>query len=442
MLQFFRIIDAQADHMSRLIGDLLDAGRIATGTLSVEPEPSEVGALVDRARNTFLAGGGRHTILVDLPPDLPRVMADRQRVVQVMNNLFSNAAAHAPESSPIEVSARRDGVHVAISVSDRGSGIPPERLAHLFRKSVGAGDAERGRRRGLGLTICKGLVEAHGGRIRASSGGEGQGARFTFTVPVAGEAGSPETADSARGGASALRHGRARVLAVDDDPQTLRQIRDILTAAGYDVLSTADHRDLSRLIRRENPHLVLLDLMLPGTDGIQLMEQVAELGDLPVIFVSAYGRDETIAKAFDTGAVDYIVKPFSPAELTARVRAALRGRAADPERFELDELVIDYASRRVTVASRPVKLTATEYRVLRVLSANAGRVSTYRSLLRQAWSRHPGGVNPKLVHAVAKRLRRKLGEDGSGATYILNERGVGYRMPSTPATKRREEAPA
>jgi len=120
-LQFFRIIDAQADQMNGLIGDLLDAGRIATGTLSVSPEPSEVGALVDRARNTFLAGGGRHAILVDLQPDLPRVLADGDRIVQVLNNLFSNAAAHSPESAPIRVSARRDGVHVAVSVSDRGA---------------------------------------------------------------------------------------------------------------------------------------------------------------------------------------------------------------------------------------------------------------------------------------------------------------------------------
>ena len=246
----------------------------------------------------------------------------------------------------------------------------------------------------MGLAICKGLVEAHGGRIRAASGGQGAGARFTFTVPVAGEPSPAESADSALGSARALRHGRERVLVVDDDPQTLLHIRNILTAAGYDTLSTGDHRELSGVIHAENPHLVLLDLMLPGTDGIRLMEQVPELADMPVIF-------------------------------------ALRGRAG-PERFELEELSIDYDRRRVTVAGRPVELTATEYELLRVLSANAGRVLTYRSLLRQAWSRHPGGVNPKLVHAVVKRLRGKLGEDGSRAAWILNERGVGYRMPAPP----------
>ncbi|WP_419937890.1 ATP-binding protein [Candidatus Palauibacter sp.] len=432
MMQFFRIIDEQAARMSGLIRDLLDAGRIATGTLSVSPEPWDVAVMVDSARTSFLSGGSGHAIAVDLPADLPRVMADRERVVQILSNLFLNAARHSAASSPIRVDARRDGARVAISVSDSGRGISPEQLPHLFKKYAGGGEGTRGPGSGLGLAICKGLVEAHGGRIRAESAGEGRGARFTFTVPVAEEAASPrEAAPRPRGRGVAHHRGRepVTVLVVDDDPEVLRYVRDVLRAAGYTTLSTGDHRELSSLIRAEKPHLVLLDLMLPETDGIKLMEQVPELADLPVVFISAYGRDETIARALQAGAADYIVKPFSPTELTARVGAALRGRA-EPARFELDALSVDYDRRRVTVSGRTVKLTATEYEVLRVLSVNAGRVSTYRSLLRRAWTRHPGHVKPKLVHAVVQTLRRKLGEDGSRAAYIVNERGVGYRMPA------------
>ena len=119
---------------------------------------------------------------------------------------------------------------------------------------------------------------------------------------------------------------------VDDDPQTLRHVRDPLVEAGYAPLATGDPQELPGLVKSHKPHLVLLDLLLPGTDGIELMARVPELADLPVIFLSAYGRDETIVKALDAGAADYIVKPFSPTELTARVRAALR-RRADPEPF-------------------------------------------------------------------------------------------------------------
>ncbi len=429
--QFFRIIDQQADHMTGLISDLLDAGRIDTGTLSVAPESSEVAPMVDQARNTSLSGGGRHTVLIDLAPDLPRVMADRGRIGQVLNNLLANAARHAPESSPVRVAAERDGVHVEISVSDEGRGVPPERLPHLFRKHAGlaGGEPEAGTGgSGLGLAICKGLVEAHGGRIWATSGGIGLGTRFTFTLPVAEEAGPAAATGSTPGPSRSLQPGgeKARILVVDDDPQTLRYVRDALSTAGFDPLVTGDPRDLSRILRTEKPELVLLDLMLPDTDGIELMDRLPELADRPVIFISAYGRDETMARALEAGAADYIVKPFSPTELTARIRAVLR-RRADPEPFVRGELTIDFDQRRVTLAGRPVDLTATEYELLRVLSLNEGRVSTHDALLRQVWGER-GSSDPKLVRAFIKKLRRKLGDDAARPDYIQTERGVGYRM--------------
>ena len=423
--EFFRIIDDQADRMIGLIADLLDAGRIEAGTLSVAPEPSAVAALVDQARGTFISGGGRHAVGIDLPPDLPPVLADRQRIVQVLNNLLANAARHAPDTAAIRIAAARDGEHVAVSVADEGRGIAPEHLGQLFRKYAAAGDREGGLGGGLGLAICKGLIEAHGGRIRAESGGVGLGTRVTFTIPVAGPADDdarPRRPDR-RGAAT----DAVPILVVDDDPGTLRHVRDTLTDAGYAPLVTGDPRQLSRILRTEKPRLVLLDLMLPGTDGIQLMQTVPELADLPVIFISGYGRDQTIARALEAGADDYIVKPFSPTELTARIRAALR-RRSNPVPFVLGELAIDYDQRRVSMAGRPVTLTATEYELLRVLAQGAGRVLTHKALLRQVWGgRNTGG--PKRVRAYVKRLRRKLGDDAADPAYIVNERGVGYRMP-------------
>ena len=430
--EFYRIIHEQAGHMRGLIGDLLDAGRIEAGTLSVAPEPSEVGALVDRARNTFLTGGGRHTVLIDLPPDLPRVMADRRRIGQVLSNLLSNAATHSLDSSPIRVSAQRDGVHVAVSVSDEGRGVAPELLPHLFRKYAnvpGRGDKGAIVGTGLGLAICRGLMEAHGGRIRAESGGPGLGSCFTFTIPVAEDAREGETADPAprAPGGPPEPSGPVRILVVDDDPQTLRFVRDTLTKAGYAPLVTGDHLELSHIIRTKKPHLVLLDLMLPGADGIALMGSVPELADLPVVFISGYGRDETVARALEAGAADYIVKPFSPTELTARVAAALR-RVARPKPFTLGALAVHYEQRRVTVAGAEVALTATEFDLLRVLSVNAGRVVTYDALLRQVWSGRAAG-DMDLVRNFVKKIRAKLGEDAASPTWIFNVRGVGYRMP-------------
>ena len=429
---FFRIIDEQADRMIGLITDLLDAGRIDAGTLTVSPEPTEVALLVDRARNTFLSGGGRHTILIDLPPDLPRTMADRDRVVQVLTNLLANAARHAPESSPIRVNAERDGVHVAVSVTDEGRGIAGDLLPHLFRKysKAAEGDGEGGAgSSGFGLAICKGLVEAHGGRIRAESAGPGRGARFTFTIPVAEEPGDHVARHSrSRPALPRQNKGRPRILVVDDDPETLRFVRDALTEAGYAPVVTGDPRELREVIRIEKPALVLLDLVLPGADGIKLMQDVPALADLPVIFISAYGRDETVARALEAGADDYIVKPFSPTELTARVRAALR-RHTEPDPFVLGDLSVDYDQRRVTVAGREVELTANEYGLLRVLSLGVGRVVTYDTLLRRVWSGRVYGDPQTLIRTFVRQLRRKLGDDAANPVYIENVRGVGYRMP-------------
>ena len=221
MRQFHRIIVEQSDNMRYLISDLLDVARIETGTLPVAPEPSDDAVLVDEAKNTFVSGWGRNDLHIDLPPDLPMVMADRRRIVQVLSNLLSNASRHSPESSPIRVSAVREGIHVEVSVADDGGGVEAERLPHLFRRfSRLAGEDGRRElgRSGLGLAICKGIVEAHGGRIWAESDGPGLGARFTFTIPVVEEAATAPP----RLSAPSRQQGEegARILAVDDDPQT------------------------------------------------------------------------------------------------------------------------------------------------------------------------------------------------------------------------------
>ena len=430
MSEFYRIIAEQADHMRRLISDLLDAGRIDSGSLSVSAEPTELAKLVDRARMTFLSGPRTHDLVIDLSPDLPKIMADRRRIEQVLTNLFTNAARHSPATAPIRLAAVRDGHHVAVSVRDEGAGIPPERLQHLFRKFARDDGAEsaRGIGGGLGLAICKGLVEGHGGRIWAESDGAGRGTCVTFTLPVAAEPGAVTSAPRRTVAERATQTEQTRVLAVDDDPQALRYIRDALTGAGLDAIVTGDHRELARVIQTEKPDLVLLDLMLQDTDGIKLMQTVPELAALPVIFISAYGRDETIVRALETGAADYIVKPFSANELLARIQTALRAHG-DPERFRLGDLTIHYEERQVFVAGREIVLTATEFDLLRALSLNAGRVSTFEMLLRDVWSGRKH-ANADLVRAFIKKLRNKLGEDPRAPVWIFNQRGVGYRMPN------------
>ena len=449
MVQFLRIIKSQTERMRDLISELLDVARIETGTLSVSPEPTDVTALVDEARNTFLSGGGRENLAIDLEPDLPCVMADRRRIVQVLGNLLSNAARYSRETSAIRVNAALKEGCVAVSVADEGRGVELERLPLLFRR-FSRPDGDKGDREiagsGLGLAICKGIVEAHGGRIWAESDGVGLGTRFTFTLHVVKGGGSP-AGGSARSSPRSGRGGRegARVLAVDDDPMTLRYVRDALSRAGYAPLMTGDPEEALRLVETERPRLVLLDLVLPGSDGIELMRSILDVAEVPVIFLSAYGRDEIIARALEAGAVDYMVKPFSSTELVARVRGALRQRAApspvEPSGpFVLGDLTIDYAERGVSVAGHPVHLTPTEYDLLSELSVNAGRVVAFDALLERVWDlEHSGGRGS--VRTYVRRLRRKLGDDAGSPRYIFAEPGVGYRMPKGEGQVSAEEVP-
>jgi len=420
--QFLRIVGEQADRMDELIGDLLDAGRIGAGMMPVDPEAHELSGLIERARTAFAGAGGRHAVVVDLPPDLPWVMADPRRIVQVLDNLLTNAARHSPEAAPIRVAAERDGAHVAVSVADDGEGVAPERLAHLFRRHAGL-DGGVGGGSGLGLVICRGLVEAHGGRIRAESAGPGRGTTVTFTLPAAEEA----RAASVPASASPDGRDRTAILVVDDDPHALRQMRDALAAAGYEPVTAAGPGEVARLVETAHPALAVLDLVLPGADGIELMRTLPALADLPIIFVSAYGRGETIAQALEAGAADYIVKPFSPAELVARVGVALHRRAA-PGPFVIGDLAIDRATRRVTVAGRPVRLTAIEYKLLHTLSLDAGGATTWETLVRRVWGDR-GGAHPETVRNAIRKLRSKIGDDARNPRYILSERGLGYRMP-------------
>ena len=428
--QFHRIISEQADRMQVLIRDLLDVARIETGALSVAPEPSDTAALVDEARVMFASSGRGQRVQIDIAAGLPQVMTDRRRIVQVLSNLLSNAAKHSNELSTITVGAALKQFQVVVTVADEGRGIAAERLPLLFRKfaRVEAGDRHGDPAgSGLGLAICKGIVEAHGGRIWAESDGPGQGARFTFTVPIVEK---EPTAGAAEAGSGTEE--RTRILVVDDEPQALRYIRDVLSKSGYEPIVTGEAGDVERLIAEEGPDLVLLDMMLPGFDGIELMKSILDKSALPVIFLSAYGQENVIARAFDTGAADYVVKPFSPTELAARIRAVLRQRGGagyrgQPENYVVEKLTINYAERRVAVAGEPVALTATEYAVLSELASNAALVLTHGQLLHRVWGQGHSG-DPRLVRTVVKRLREKLGDDAYEPKYIFTEPRVGYRM--------------
>lgn len=422
VLQFVRIVDDQAGRMTSLIGDLFDAGSIDAGTLFINPEPTDSIALVNEAQQAFVDGGGIHQLQVDIQKDLPPVLADRGRIVQVLGTLLTNATRFAPTST-IRIAATFENGFVEFSVDDDGRGLTSDELKNLFRKYTSSPQDNRRLDLNVGLAVCKGIIETHGGRIRAESAGLGTGTRIAFTLPIA-----DNLVSSNLTGSNATELGeRIRVLAVDNDPQTLRFVRETLDGVGFDTHIASHIEEFERILKNEKPALVLINLLMPGNDGVELVSQIPALEALPIIFMSPNNREESFSRALNAGAEDYLVKPFAPTELIARVRGVLRRREG-PALFTLHDLTIDYPRRRATLADHEIDLTATEYNLLATLSRNAGRVLSYDELARRVWDRRDE-VDPKLVRAFIKRLRGKLSDPVSNPTYILTQRGVGYQMP-------------
>ncbi len=436
---FFQIIDEQADRLAGLVDNLLDMTRIEAGSLSVSPEPTDLKAVLEEATATFARGGDSHEVQIQVPEDLPAVNADRGRVAQVLSNLLSNAAKFSPQAEQISITVEPGPLHVTVHVRDRGRGIPAEKLPHLFKKfsQIHEEQARGLGGSGLGLAICKGIIEAHGGRIWAESEGLGRGSTFSFTLPMASDASVASTLEAGwekmDGGRVSRAGERPRILALDDEPQVLRYLRRALHEAGYEAVVTTDPREVPRLVELEEPELFLLDLMLPGISGFEVLERVREISDVPVIVITASPKEEDSVRALKMGADDYIRKPFSPSELVARIEAALRRRlpsdaAESRAPFVLDDLTINFVERRVTVGGRAISLSATQYKLLYELAIHAGRVLTHDQILQRVWGAAYSGETG-LLRSFIRDLRQKLGDDARDPRYISTEPRVGYRMP-------------
>jgi len=219
------------------------------------------------------------------------------------------------------------------------------------------------------------------------------------------------------------------VLVVDNDPAVLRLVARSLEAGGYEAITAGEGMTALRLVERERPNLVLLDIVMPGLDGFQVCQRIRELTDTPIIMLSVKDEVTDIAHGLGTGADDYISKPFSPNELLAHTKAVLR-RTQFPEWmpqpiFTCDGLSIDFAQHKVMVAGEEVRLSSTEYRILSLLARKAGRVFTHDQLLEKVWGWEYRGATHILQIAIS-RLRQKIGDDPRNPKYILTRVGIGY----------------
>jgi two-component system KDP operon response regulator KdpE len=224
------------------------------------------------------------------------------------------------------------------------------------------------------------------------------------------------------------------VLVIEDDPPVQRFLRLTLSNHKYNVIEAVTGESGILHAANDQPDLIILDLGLPDLDGVEVTRRIREWSAIPIIVVSARGKDQDKVVALDAGADDYLTKPFSVSELLARVRVAMRHTAAankdtgDPV-FKVGDLAVDLSRHQVTVAGKAVHLTRNEFRLLTALAKNAGRVMTHRQLLREVWG--PGaGEESQYLRVYMNQLRHKIEPDSSQPKYLLTEVGVGYRLIS------------
>ena len=230
-----------------------------------------------------------------------------------------------------------------------------------------------------------------------------------------------------------MSNNKYKILIVEDDRNIASFVQMIFETNGYQVLTAERCRQGLLMFTSHMPDLVLLDLGLPDMDGEVFIRRVRDESAVPIIVLSARSDESDKVSSLDSGANDYITKPFGTAELLARVRAALRvtrhnlQATAPGSVFRVDDLVIDYDRRQVTVGGNPVHLTQTEYNILALLSQHTGKVMTYSSIIREIWGAMDNG-NVKKLQVNMANIRKKLGCRPGDNRYVTNELGVGYRM--------------
>ena len=223
-----------------------------------------------------------------------------------------------------------------------------------------------------------------------------------------------------------------RILVVDDEKEIRKLLKVALSGHGFEVLEAVDGREGLRRAATDAPDMVILDLGLPDMEGLEVVKSIREWSSVPIIILSVREHEDQKIATLDEGANDYVTKPFKMGELMARIRAAIRGgtAAAGTPLIEVGDLKIDLLAHKTTLAETEVKLTPTEYELLKQLIMNAGMVLTHKQLLTSVWGPHYT-QDTQHLRVYIWQLRKKLEADPSQPRYILTEPGVGYRTPSS-----------
>jgi signal transduction histidine kinase/ActR/RegA family two-component response regulator len=332
------VIERQVGHLMRLVDDLLDVSRTVRGKVELHPRDIEMAALVSEAlevSSPLLEQRG-DVVEVDVPRKGLGVCVDRERIIQVVTNLLTNAAKYSETGSRITIRGTRTGDRVRLSIRDHGAGITSEMLSRIFDPFVQQAqtlDRARGGL-GIGLSIVRSLVELHGGTVSAASEGPGRGSEFTIELPASAQLAAPSQDASSRIVAAPPRTHRAKILVVDDNEDAATLIGDALEMLGYQVVLAHDGPSALQIAESFEPDVALLDIGLPVMDGFQLAERLQRQQPPDhrphMVAITGYGQESDRRRSRHVGFEHHLVKPVSLGELSRVVTELIASHPARP----------------------------------------------------------------------------------------------------------------
>ena len=460
--EMLQMIDTQTDRLHDILNTLLDVWRLDAGVQQLRYTEVRFSEMLEQLVERWRKNAPRHTFVLRLPEESLSLECDALRIEQTINQLLNNAVIYSQVGTTITIRLENSASEIRLSVTDQGKGIAPEnleRIFHRFYRVQQNEDSPYGS--GLGLAAARATIEAHGGTLSAASAGIGHGSTFYFTlpfVPVASmlsphqsaalpaspsiEATTPGSGPLPRTGE--LRNGFSsglspswKVVVVENDPRMARYLRAHLEEQRYQVQVVTHGLQFLRQLDLREPDLILLASNTTDIAGGEILQRLREFSHTPVLMLCDDGDEDEHLRYLDSGADDFVVKPFSIKELLARVRVLLRRRAASEPvatgetLFTTGDLLIDFAQHQVSIAGQPVQLSRTEYKLLSVLAQNVGRVMTHELLLERVWgSEYNREVD--FIWVYISRLRRKIEADPRHPRYILTVPDVGYKLVKLP----------
>lgn len=320
----FGEVNTQADYLLQVIENMVDISHIQAGAFTLPAHPFDLRDLAQAVVDSLQRDQSlTQPVSLQAPREGLIVLGDPKRIERVLRSLLDNARKFSPAASPIQMILTSDGREAKICVADRGVGFGPGSRGRLFRTFSSAHGVDIPGT-GLSLTICKAIIEAHGGRISAQSPGDGQGAAFSFTIPLSSPGAARPTAEPPAAGEGQPRPDADRILVVDDSSATVDVLVRALKADGFRAEGTTDPADAVRRVQASPPALVILDIVMPVMDGFQVFDAIRKSSEVPVIFVSGSRDPADAAQALRKGGVNYLSKPLNPHVVAALAEAAIR----------------------------------------------------------------------------------------------------------------------